>query len=263
VKFVVLGSGTCVPTKRRGAPGYALFLNDEWLLIDGGGGTLYRLPLAQIDYRSIDNVFYTHSHPDHTGDLESFLFALNYTPGFTRTKNLRIFGPPGFSDFFVRLQNVYPWIHPTTYSCDVIEMSKGRFQLGNAVVQSRLVEHSSKVESVAYRFSNNERSVVFSGDTAFCKAIVELADNADLLVIEASVPFEKQEVPNHLTATQAGRIASLARVKNVVLTHFYPVCDHYDMKALCAKEFGGNITLAEDLMEISLLEAGITVRQVS
>src|SRR5213076_2614984 len=38
--------------------------------------------------------------------------------------------------------------------------------------------------SVAYRFDTMDRSIVFSGDTAYSKAVVDLARNADVFVCE-------------------------------------------------------------------------------
>jgi len=57
------------------------------------------------------------------------------------------------------------------------------------------------------------------------RKIVELADDSDILFIEA--PFLHEEAENaakkyHLTALQAGTLARSARVKRVILFHFSP-----------------------------------------
>ena len=80
MRVVILGSGTLVPTGVRGPAGYAVLSAGRVLLVDGGSGTLRRLYEAGIDYRAIDQLFYTHVHPDHTGDLVPFLFAQRYRP---------------------------------------------------------------------------------------------------------------------------------------------------------------------------------------
>ena len=56
----------------------------------------------------------------------------------------------------------------------------------------------------------------------------------------------------HLTPSLAGEIASAARVKKLVLTHFYPECDRADISDQCRKTYSGPLILAEDLMRINV-----------
>jgi ribonuclease BN (tRNA processing enzyme) len=55
---------------------------------------------------------------------------------------------------------------------------------------------------------------------------------------------------NHLTPTQAGQIAALAGCRRLVLTHFYPLCEEYDLVTPCRKMYGGELIMAEDLMRL-------------
>ncbi|MBL0700075.1 MAG: hypothetical protein JJV92_04255, partial [Desulfosarcina sp.] len=50
----------------------------------------------------------------------------------------------------------------------------------------------------------------------------------------------------------AGEIASKANVKKLVLTHFYPTCDEYDIEKECRKNYDGQVILAEDHLRISI-----------
>ncbi|MBL0731677.1 MAG: hypothetical protein JJW03_02325, partial [Desulfosarcina sp.] len=50
----------------------------------------------------------------------------------------------------------------------------------------------------------------------------------------------------------AGEIASKANVKKLVLTHFYPTCDEYDIEKECRKNYDGPIILAEDHLRINI-----------
>lgn len=54
------------------------------------------------------------------------------------------------------------------------------------------------------------------------------------------------------TASRAGRIASLAGVGKLVLTHFYPECETADTIGQCRKTYDGLLVLAEDLLESSV-----------
>ena len=93
--------------------------------------------------------------------------------------------------------------------------------------------------------------MVYSGDTDFSHNLVNLSRNADLLICESALP-DDLKVKGHLTPSLAGEIASLANVRKLVLTHFYPECDLVDIEKQCRKTFAGPLVLAEDLMKIEL-----------
>ncbi len=93
--------------------------------------------------------------------------------------------------------------------------------------------------------------VVYSGDTDYCRDIVELSKNADLLILECS-STDEMSMKGHLSPTTAGRVAQQAQAKKVVFVHMYPICDHEDLVTPCKKEFKGEIVVGEDLMEFDL-----------
>lgn len=64
------------------------------------------------------------------------------------------------------------------------------------------------------------RKVVYSGDTAKCKKMIENAENADLLIHEATCMHEIiEDRKGHTSAKQAGEIAKEAEVEKLILTH--------------------------------------------
>ena len=122
-------------------------------------------------------------------------------------------------------------------------------------IRTAPAEHTPR--SLAYRLENaNGKSVVISGDTGYSDAIIRLAQGADLLILEAALP-DNQPLKGHLTPSLAGRMAHLAGVKRLVLTHFYPECLKTDIAAQCRRTWQGELTLAEDLLQNSHL----TVKQ--
>ena len=246
----ILGSGTAIPSLRRGSPGLLVEVAGQSLLFDGGAGTLPRLLKAGVTVLELDRVFYTHLHPDHTGDLVPLLFALR-NPAWQRTKPLYLTGPRGFRAYYESLVGVYgDWIAAKTYELVLDEVVKEATEGEGFRVIPWEVVHIK--HSLCYRVESAEgRSIVFSGDTTFCDAIIDAARGADLLVLECSAPDE-EPMKNHLTPTQAGEIAALAGCRRLVLTHFYPICDEYDIVTPCRKVFGGELILAEDLMRLSV-----------
>ena len=119
--------------------------------------------------------------------------------------------------------------------------------LGELIIKSAPTNHTDG--SLAYRVEAEGRALVYSGDTDESDSLVELAQGADLLVLECANPFK---VPGHLTPPEAGRLAAQAGVSRLVLSHFYPPCDEVDVVALAGVEFSGEIIRAEDGMRIVL-----------
>lgn len=69
------------------------------------------------------------------------------------------------------------------------------------------------------------RKVVYCTDTVFCDAAIELAQNADVLIHEATFAHQDAEMAfekMHSTSTMAAQVALLAGVKKLILTHFSP-----------------------------------------
>ncbi len=244
----ILGSGTAIPSLRRGSPALLVEVAGQSLLFDGGAGTLPRLLEAGVPVIELDRVFYTHLHPDHTGDLVPLLFALR-NPAWRRTKPLYLTGPRGFLAYYEGLVSVYgDWIAANSYELMLKEILTEATEGKGFRVIPREVEHIK--HSLCYRVeAAGGKSLVFSGDTTYCDAIIDAGRGADLLVLECSSPDE-QPMKNHLTPTQAGQIAALSGCRRLVLTHFYPICDEYDIVTPCRKVFDGELVLAEDMMRL-------------
>ncbi|WP_035849317.1 ribonuclease Z [Kitasatospora azatica] len=94
----------------------------------------------------------------------------------------------------------------------------------------------------------------FVMDTRLCPGVEQLAEGADLLVIEATFLEADAHLAaehGHLTAAQAARAAAAAGVRTLVLTHFsqrYP--DLSGHLAEARAQFDGELVVAEDLARI-------------
>ena len=136
---------------------------------------------------------------------------------------------------------------------------------------------SATDKSFAFRFNTPDRVIVFSGDTGKCANLVEFARDADLLVHEVvSLPLvadslrrfmasQPGQVPpglfeelmrhmadDHTTPDDIGRLATAAKVKKVVLSHFAPGRDtdpESEYVDGVKKYYSGPVVAAQDLME--------------
>lgn len=249
MEVTVLGSGTAVPTRDRASPGLLIQVAEELLLLDGGTGTIHQIVRAGRALDALDRVLYTHYHPDHVGDLPHLLFALR-SPEIGRQRPLWVGGPPGLKRHYQLLGELYgPWVASLPFPLDLHELKPETIDCGSWRLTARSVPHTEV--SLAYRIDADGRSLVCSGDTDYSEALIELARDADLFILECAFP-EDQKVAGHITPSLAGEMAARAGAKKLVLTHFYPSCDGHDLLTPCRKEFPGTILLARDLMRLSV-----------
>lgn len=251
MELIVLGSGTAVPSLRRGAPGYLLRVGGDALVFDAGSGTMARLLAAGLDHRQITHIFCTHNHLDHFGELPAWLFAARI-PHHARTTPLTIGGSAGFTSMLGALRQMYGhWLDAATYQLTIVSLKPGAAIAGNGwKLEAFPVSHIES--SLAYRVTDSSgRVFAYTGDSEPCDSLVELARNADLLLIESSTP-DGERIEGHMTPADAGEIARRAGARRVALTHFYPACDAADMLGQLRRVFDGAALLAEDGMKVMI-----------
>lgn len=254
MKITILGSGTCVPSLDRSSCAALVETDESKILIDSGAGTMRRLMEAGSTIFELSHIFYSHFHPDHTGELVPMLFATKYPDNRRRKNPLVICAGSGFNRFYKGLKSVYGgWIELGPGGLNIIEFDThgpDAAHFSDFAVHTLPVQHNP--ESLAFRITaENGAALVYSGDTDVCENLVTIAQGADLLICESSLP-DDLKVDGHLTPSLAGEIAARARAGRLVLTHFYPECDQTDVERECRKTYAGPLTLARDLTTIKL-----------
>jgi ribonuclease BN (tRNA processing enzyme) len=252
MELIVLGSGTGVPSLRRGAPAYAVKAAGRLIMLDLGSGACRALLNYGLTFSQIDIIAITHLHPDHIGDLVGFLFATHYSLGYSRETPFSLLAAEGFRDFHQKLKVPFgPWVEAPEDMMDVWELKPDgpdQVMYEGLTIRSAPVNHIQG--SLAYRLEAEGKTLVYSGDTDVSDSLVELAKGADLFILECANPFKVQ---GHLTPAEAGRIAARANVKRLVLTHFYPPCDEVDVAGLARREFTREVIRAEDGLRVEIL----------
>jgi ribonuclease Z len=99
------------------------------------------------------------------------------------------------------------------------------------------------------------RKIVYTGDTGPSENVVRLAENADLLIHEATFEDEMKEramEDGHSTPSIAAETAKKAGVKRLVLTHISARYKDADRLLQQAKQIFVNTEVAEDFLELAL-----------
>lgn len=268
---LLLGTGYPRPDPNHAGPSTAVLFGEKWFVVDAGRGATMRIAATDLKYASLEAVFLTHLHSDHTAGLPD-LFNTSWQFG-RKTRPLALYGPRGTQklskamlDFFeedIHLRRDLLERHPAagaTIKTTIVRDGVVVYNDGEVKVTAFAVDRKPVVHSFGYRFDAKGRSVVISGDMRPNANLLKYAKGADVLVLEAYLPehFDKVDTPEvaarlksyHTSAEEAGEIAAAAGVKTLVLTHLIPANAEETFRERAARKFKGTIVVGRDLTRI-------------
>jgi len=245
MKLTVLGCSPSFPNPGGATSGYLLQTDTVTVLVDAGHGVCARLR-ALTDPCELSAVIISHLHPDHFFDLIPLLYTHRFT--CPDMPPIPLFLPPGGATTIDRLNSALkepPEFFNQAYAVSEYEPRTG-MAVGDIGVEFAATVHHGPAH--AMRFTEQlrpEHTIVYSSDTAWSQAVVDLARHASLAIVEATVLNydEAGTDRQHLTPELAGRLGREASVKRLVLTHYA------DFNAMATREaaeqaFGKPVELA-------------------
>jgi ribonuclease BN (tRNA processing enzyme) len=251
MKLTVIGCSGSVPGPESPASCYLVQAPFEGrtfsLVVDMGSGSLGSL-FRYLEPDQVDAFALSHLHPDHCIDLCPYYVLARYSPTGP-WPGQPLYGPKGTDERLSRAYEVQlPEDDPSGGVAAHFQFHDWQQtqQIGPFVVRTVPVDHP--VEAYALRISHDVPgggTLVYSGDTGPCEALVELAVGADLLLVEASFLDRPDNPPGvHLTGRQAAQVAAQAGVGAMVLTHIPPWHDRDAVLAEARPHFAGPLSLA-------------------
>jgi len=246
LRIYFLGTGTAVPIK-RGLPCIVLKVDSDLYVFDVGEGCQYRIMKAGLGIIKIKAIFITHMHGDHYLGLFGLFQSMHL---LNKNTPLTIVGPNELLDLINYLMDKK--LVRIGYPLNISSIRVGEVYSDNKLlVRAYPVEHS--IPSYGYDvYVGKKYHIVYTGDTRPIDKVVEVSNNADLLIHEAtftSVDREEAVKQEHSTAADAAKIAGEANVKSLVLTHISPRYSN-DEVFLDAYRYFKNTIVAEDYMII-------------
>jgi ribonuclease Z len=282
MRIYLLDTGSPAPLPDRMGAAVVLSHQGQHVVVDAGRGVTMQLVRAGIAPHTVTALFLTHHHYDHIGNLGDLLL----TAWHGGSQRLDVIGPPGtdaiidalfthvyhrellFSRVLARAtENDLPDIRSVV---SVTTLTSGQmYHYGDWLITAAAVEHGHRLgltqeewPCLGYRFEVDGRRVVISGDTVRCDALIELAADADVLIhccylAEAAITTPARRVLADTviaSSGQVGKLATEARVKRLVLTHFSPMSPDLlaAIEADVRRDYAGTVVLGEDLMSFEV-----------
>jgi ribonuclease BN (tRNA processing enzyme) len=253
MELIVLGCSGSGPGPDSPAAGYLVRAGATSIVLDLGNGTFGALQ-RHVDPFDLDAVAFSHLHPDHCADFSALAVHRRYHPRKPYdpvARPLPVHAPAEAPERFAMAYAPSAAERADTDLTDVFAFTPitdgSTATAGGVAIDVRAVDHLC--EAYALRLEHAGRSLVYSGDTGPCEALVELARGADVLLAEATWPhtgvWDEPPPGVHLSGRQAGEHAAKAEVGRLLITH---VASWFDRDAILAEAraaFDGPVELVE------------------
>jgi ribonuclease BN (tRNA processing enzyme) len=187
-------------------------------LLDCGATSMTALKRLGLDPGGVGSVFVSHLHGDHFGGLPFFILDAQFSK---RDTPLTIAGPVGLAR---RLTEAMEVLFPESstiqrrFDVHVVELAAGNSAVvGDVHVTTFQLDHPSGATALGLRVRVGQRTIAYTGDTAWTDALKDLAAGADLLIAEAY--YREKSIPYHLQLADLVEHAAELDTRRIVLTH--------------------------------------------
>lgn len=219
MRLTVVGSGDAFGSGGRANTCFWVESGDAVVALDFGATSLVALKRLGLDPGRIDLVLLTHLHGDHFGGLP-FLLLDGQFDG-QRTRPLTIVGPVGTAERLKAAMEVFfpgssgnKWRYPL----EVVDLPcPTTYRFAHVEIETREVVHPSGAPSTGVRLADGRRLLAYSGDSMWTEALIEVARDADLFIVEC---YKRDGAPrNHLDFATIEANRSRFKTPRVMLTH--------------------------------------------
>ena len=259
MRLTVLGKSPAWQDVDGACSGYLVEEQGCRVLIDCGNGVFAKLRRF-VDYVDVDAVVISHLHADHFLDLVPFAYALTYAPrqqpvpvdrwpGTDTPARPTLHAPPGARDCFRRVAGAWGNEALIETAFDLREYDAADvLHAGPLTIRFQAVPHYVDTHAIEVTAAAGDgRRLVFGADSAPSDELCAFARDAELLLIEATLPRpERHGQRGHLTPAEAGEHGRRARARRLVLTHLSDELDAVWAEEEAERTFGGPVEIARE-----------------
>lgn len=214
-----LGTVSPYPNSSMNCPGFLLEYNNQKMLLDCGNGITSLLNFPNI----LENlsIIITHYHKDHFGDIGAIQYAsyVYHNLGLL-DKKIKIYLPKNDMGFNKASITSNKESYSDYYDLD----NSYSFLIDNLNITFQ-DNNSHNIETYMVKLQNKDFKIIYTSDigTTNLSSLVEFCKNADLIICESSfLQRHNANSKTHMTAYDAGILASKSNTQKLLLTHFWP-----------------------------------------
>lgn len=204
-----------------------------------------------MDYADLDAIVISHMHADHFFDLVPLRYGLKY--GAKPAERMALWLPPGGRATLEELRRVIGLDDDVDFFDTVFAIREydPTEPLDIGGVRLRFCATRHYVDAFSIRADCDERIFTYSADTAPSEAVAQHARGSALFLCETSLGLGTEEGPRgHMSASEAGEMASRANAERLVLTHYPAAAAPEALVAAAKKIFSGPVECAVDGLEL-------------
>ena len=214
------------------------FVANGRYLFEAPPQALMSLNKLGIDPNELDAVIVSHHHGDHFLGLPFLILHWKYQG---RTRPVRVVGPPGTERLTHEIgERVYPGLFEINFEIEWVVAEPGnKLTLGPLELEPVAVKHDTRLDlSLGYAARLDGRRFAYTGDSAICDAVLDLARGAEVLVSECASLDAQLDMHMNLVEDIPRVQATLGPDAHLVLTHLGPGVDNHNLpRTTIAQDF--------------------------
>ncbi|HCX65846.1 MAG TPA: hypothetical protein DHN33_11635 [Eubacteriaceae bacterium] len=239
-RVMTVGTGNPQLDVKAGGGSTLVQYQDTYFLVDCGFNSMATLINNGVKISEIEQMLFTHQHNDHNADFWTFFIGGWGDPNGRRYLNLIGPGTQDLYDMTTEFyktdieyrQNVGFPPEGTLENVDVTDLTESDFETEIDGVKITAIPVPHTIDTYAYRFEADGKSVVISGDLTYTEDFAPFAEDADLLVMDGMMTSDYSDVPedfrdqligslskSHILNEEIGQIAKESNAEHLVLTH--------------------------------------------
>jgi ribonuclease BN (tRNA processing enzyme) len=195
------------------------FVANRKYLFEAPPQALQSLNTLRIDANELDAVILSHHHGDHFLGLPFLVLQWKYSH---RERPIRIIGPAGTKALACDIgTKVYPGLFEGGPEIEWEELAAGgTTTLGALQLEALAVEHDDRLsETLGFKAVLDGRKFGYTGDSAMCDSVLELARHGEVLISECASRADRVPVHMNLVDDMPTLRAAMAPSAHLLLTH--------------------------------------------
>lgn len=240
------GARYVVAKQLRASAGTVININDSYLLLDPGPGTLVYLAKRKIPIEKIETIIVSHQHLDHSADLNVIVDAVT-EGGFKKRGTLFL------TESALKEGILLSYLQSYLKKIEILKPNTFYENFPFKFSTTCLLKHTAENYGLLFHLPE-DKVIGFITDTAYFEKLEDEFASSNILVIY-TVRHTPKEGVLHLSISDVKKILSKIKPEEVILTHFGMTmlkANPFKVAQELSDEFGLKIRACYDGMSVKI-----------